>query len=143
MIGWQQNLFWLIEQLFNFNSNISWIWWRHYCHWLAAKVRHLLGAYSLWAVRDFYRATHTPCDKGLGFTCSGIKRRTASFSCFVQYNEPGVLRWLLWKLAIRNCMFINKYYYTCMYKYIYLPAYLGKKTYMLSMDPFFLSTCIY
>lgn len=48
----------------------------------------------------------------------------------LQYNEPGVLRWLLWNLAIRNCMFINKYYYTCMYKYIYLPAYLGKKTYI-------------
>jgi hypothetical protein len=63
-------------------KNISLIWRRHHCRWMAAKFRPMLGAQGLWAGRDLYRATPA-VTRDLGF--SGIIRRTAPISRLLQH----------------------------------------------------------
>jgi hypothetical protein len=67
---------WLIDYLRFYVplKNFSLIWRRHHCRWRAAKFRPMLGAQSLWAGRDLYRATPT-ATRDFGF--SGLIRKTA------------------------------------------------------------------
>jgi hypothetical protein len=58
-------------------KNFSLIWRRHHYRRRAAKFRPMLGAQSLWAGRDLYRAPPA-VTRGLGF--SGLIWRTAPFS---------------------------------------------------------------
>jgi hypothetical protein len=58
-----------------------------YCQWRAAQFRPMLGAQSLWAGRDPYRATQA-VTRDLGF--SVLIRKTAPFSRLLYDTHGGV-----------------------------------------------------
>jgi hypothetical protein len=78
--------FWLIDYLLFYvpPKNISLIWRRHHYRWRAAEFRPMLGAQSLWAGRDLYRAAPA-VTRSLGF--SGLIRRTAPFSRLLRHTR--------------------------------------------------------
>jgi hypothetical protein len=90
LIDWLITLIdWLIDYLRFYVplKNFSLIWRRHHCRWRVAKFRPMLGAQSIWAGRNLYRATLT-VTRDLGF--SGFIRRTAPFSHLLRHVYKGV-----------------------------------------------------
>jgi hypothetical protein len=65
-------------------KNISLILRRHHCRWRAAKFWPMLGAQSLWAGRDLYRASPA-VTRDLSF--SGLIRRIAPFSRLLRHTR--------------------------------------------------------
>jgi hypothetical protein len=90
--------------------NFSLVWRRHHYQWRAAKFRPMLGAHSLWAGRDLYRATST-VTQDLGF--SGLIRMTAPFHRLLRNikgcGEPILTRTLtgLFCFRISYCILDN------------------------------------
>jgi hypothetical protein len=82
----KQLIDWFIDYLLFYVplKNFSLIWRRHYYRWRAAEFRPMLGAHSLWAGRDLYRATPT-VTRDLG--SSGLIRRTAHL--VASYDKHG------------------------------------------------------
>ena len=114
----------------NWLRNIALIWRRHhYQRKTTSKVRHMLGLYRLWALRDLYRAT--PADtRGLGFC--GLIWRTAPFNRSVRQSrdsrdlfQPGSPRGIL--VMVSDIIYFTSYIWP-LKKYMYIPILLCQQS---------------